>query len=280
MHRFLQELRNDAFQSAHPVLQAAYAQYGLASIHPFADGNGRVARALASVYTYRAVSIPPLILADRRQEYYLALEAADQGNYSPFADFMLDRCLDAVQLVYESVQNASLPPLSDTLNQLRALYMTRGGYSHQEVDEAGYKLLELAHQELEEFVGKNTVNAQGIQVSVNIQGSGYKTRANFCPPVSQGGRRFHIIFASAPPAQAQVERHFTLEIPQDCGVDDDLLISSPTPGEIFSARVNEVVPHPTGALQMRLRLWAERVLTRGLQELKEEATQALKRQGY
>jgi Fic family protein len=281
MYRLLQELRSDVFQSAHPVLQAAYAHYGLASIHPFADGNGRVARALASVYTYRAVSIPPLILTDNRQEYYLALEAADQGNYSPFVDFMLDRCLDAVQLVNESVQSAALPPLSDTLHQLRALYMTRGGYSHQEVDEAGYKLLELAHRELGEFVGKNNVNAQGIRVIINGQAIDYKvTRANFRPPVSQGGRKLQIIFVSALPAQAQVERHFTLEIPQDCGVDDDLLIGSPTPSEIFGARVNEIVPNPTTALQMRLRLWAERVLADGLQALKEKATQALKQRGY
>ncbi len=31
--------------------------------HPFADGNGRVARALASVFTYRAISMPIMILS-------------------------------------------------------------------------------------------------------------------------------------------------------------------------------------------------------------------------
>jgi len=281
MHRFLQELRSDAFQSAHPVLQSAYAHYVLVAIHPFADGNGRVARALASVYTYRAASVPPLILADNREDYYKTLEGADQRDYSTFADFMLDRCLDAVQLVHESVQSASLPPLSATLNQLRALYMTRGGYSHQEVDAAGYKLLEFAQQELEEVRGKNMVNVQGIQVRVNRQVIDYKvTRPSFRPPVSQGGRKLQIVFATEPPAQAQIERSFTLEIPQDCGVDDDLSICSQTTSEIFGARVNEVVPNPTSALQMRLRVWAERILAHGLQELKEKATQALKQQGY
>jgi len=45
MARLVAELRSDAFLTAHPVLQAAYAHYGLVAIHPFADGNGRVARA-------------------------------------------------------------------------------------------------------------------------------------------------------------------------------------------------------------------------------------------
>src|SRR6185369_6639472 len=51
MYRFCQEIRSEAFRDAHPVLQASYAHYGLVMIHPFADGNGRVARALGSVFT-------------------------------------------------------------------------------------------------------------------------------------------------------------------------------------------------------------------------------------
>jgi Fic family protein len=58
MARLVAELRSDAFLGAHPVVQAAYAHYCLAVVHPFADGNGRVARALASAFTYRAISMP------------------------------------------------------------------------------------------------------------------------------------------------------------------------------------------------------------------------------
>jgi len=60
MHRFVEQLHHDDFAAAHPVLQAAYAHYCLVAVHPFQDGNGRVARALASVYLYRnrAASVP------------------------------------------------------------------------------------------------------------------------------------------------------------------------------------------------------------------------------
>jgi Fic family protein len=57
------------------------AHYAFVAIHPFADGNGRVARALASVFTYRAYSVPVLILAESRNDYLTNLEAADRSNH-------------------------------------------------------------------------------------------------------------------------------------------------------------------------------------------------------
>jgi Fic family protein len=80
MARLISELRSEGLMAAHPVLQAAYAHYGLVVIHPFADGNGRVARALASAFTYRAISMPIMILSEHKESYLDALEAADQGN--------------------------------------------------------------------------------------------------------------------------------------------------------------------------------------------------------
>jgi Fic family protein len=73
MHRLVEEMRSEHFLTAHPVLQASYAHYALVAIHPFSDGNGRVARALASVFVYRARSIPFLVLADQLPPYFAAL---------------------------------------------------------------------------------------------------------------------------------------------------------------------------------------------------------------
>jgi Fic family protein len=53
MGRLIEELRTKEFLAAHPVVQAAYAHYAFVCVHPFVDGNGRVARALASVFLYR-----------------------------------------------------------------------------------------------------------------------------------------------------------------------------------------------------------------------------------
>ncbi len=97
--RLSAELDSEEFLSAPSVVQAAYAHYAFILIHPFADGNGRVARALASVYLYRSPGVPLVIFSDQRDSYLDALEHADVGNQAAFTRFVEARTLDAVQLV-------------------------------------------------------------------------------------------------------------------------------------------------------------------------------------
>jgi Fic family protein len=80
MHRHCADLRSDDFLRAQPVLQASYAHYGLVVIHPFADGNGQVARALVSVFTYRSHGAPILILAENQEEYPTSLDHPRHGT--------------------------------------------------------------------------------------------------------------------------------------------------------------------------------------------------------
>ncbi len=150
MHRLCEELRSEAFEDAHPVLQAAYAHYAFVVIHPFADGNGRVARALASIYMYRLHSVPLLILMDTRDEYISALEDADGKNYQSFVDFVLERALDGIQLVKESMDAAEAPRADDVIAKLQKLYVTKGGYTHEEIDQAGVSLLAAFREELQQ----------------------------------------------------------------------------------------------------------------------------------
>jgi Fic family protein len=48
--------------------------------HPFQDGNGRVARTLASLIFIRQGLFPIVITRNDRQEYINASEAADKGE--------------------------------------------------------------------------------------------------------------------------------------------------------------------------------------------------------
>ena len=104
--RLMDELATPAFTAAHPIVQAAYAHYGYVCIHPFADGNGRVARALASVYLYRNPGVPLVIFADQRNPYLDALEAADDGRRNPFVHFIAERVIDTVMMVIESITHS------------------------------------------------------------------------------------------------------------------------------------------------------------------------------
>ena len=65
MTRLVETAAGSAFSDLHPVAQAAYLHHALLHVRPFADGNGRVARALASGCLLRAASIPLVQLAER-----------------------------------------------------------------------------------------------------------------------------------------------------------------------------------------------------------------------
>ena len=64
-------------------VEAAWLHHRFTQIHPFQDGNGRVARALASLVFLRAGWFPLVVVSDEhRDEYIAALEKADHGDMS------------------------------------------------------------------------------------------------------------------------------------------------------------------------------------------------------
>lgn len=63
-----------------PELQAAWLHHRFTQIHPFQDGNGRVARTLASLVLIQAGLFPLVVTRDDKVAYLDALEAADNGD--------------------------------------------------------------------------------------------------------------------------------------------------------------------------------------------------------
>jgi Fic family protein len=150
MDRLIRELRSAEFLAAHPVLQAAYAHYAFVAIHPFADGNGRVARALASAYLYRRPGVPLVIFADQKDEYLDALEEADSGNAQRFVQFVEDRVADIVGIIQVATTGPDAPPTSASLASLRRGFLGREGLSLDELDAIANRIQGAATAELQE----------------------------------------------------------------------------------------------------------------------------------
>ena len=70
-----------------PVVQAAWLHHAFSQIHPFVDGNGRVARVLATLVLVKAGLPPFTVTRDMRTRYIQALESADIGDSRPLLDF-------------------------------------------------------------------------------------------------------------------------------------------------------------------------------------------------
>jgi Fic family protein len=125
MERLVSEVTSARFLAAHPVVQAAYAHYAFVCIHPFADGNGRVARALASLYLFRGLGIPLVVYADQRNQYLDALEAADAGDPSNLMAFFAERAIDGLNYLVAALPSLDRSGVESSANQLPA--SMRGG---------------------------------------------------------------------------------------------------------------------------------------------------------
>ncbi|MBZ8181135.1 Fic family protein [Oscillatoria salina] len=69
-------------QKVPPEIEAAWLHHRFTQIHPFQDGNGRVARCLASLVFIQASWFPLVLTRDNRADYIAALEKADEGDLS------------------------------------------------------------------------------------------------------------------------------------------------------------------------------------------------------
>ncbi len=74
-----------------PEVEAAWIHHRFTQIHPFQDGNGRIARSLASLIFLRAGWFPLVITRDIRAEYIKALECADRGELKPLVALFTQR---------------------------------------------------------------------------------------------------------------------------------------------------------------------------------------------
>ncbi|GHJ49744.1 hypothetical protein Cs7R123_70860 [Catellatospora sp. TT07R-123] len=70
-------------EGAHPVVRATWLHHRFIRIHPFADGNGRVARALTLLALLRGRYAPLVVDRRNRPDYIAALDAANDGDLRP-----------------------------------------------------------------------------------------------------------------------------------------------------------------------------------------------------
>ncbi|MBS1715334.1 MAG: Fic family protein [Armatimonadetes bacterium] len=71
-----------------PEVASAWIHHRFTQIHPFQDGNGRVARALATLVFLRAGLFPVVVNREVRTEYIRALEQADAGDLTPLVEVL------------------------------------------------------------------------------------------------------------------------------------------------------------------------------------------------
>lgn len=88
----------DENKQLHPVALAARLHYKFVRIHPFDDGNGRIARLLMN-YVLLKNNLPPAIIQSADKKNYLfALNLADTGNMDAFIEYIAQQLIRSLQL--------------------------------------------------------------------------------------------------------------------------------------------------------------------------------------
>ena len=97
----------------HPIELAAFAHKNIATIHPFGDGNGRVARLAMNTILIQHGYLPAIIPPILRNDYIAALKEANFGSDLNFKKFIARSAYEELLSMYRHLGDASPKAVSD-----------------------------------------------------------------------------------------------------------------------------------------------------------------------
>jgi Fic family protein len=278
MQRLIEEVNSPDFNAAHPALQASYAHYAFVCVHPFADGNGRVSRALASTFLYRSPGVPLVIFADQKGDYLDALELADGGDNTAFIRFVTERAIDTIGMVQAQLASASEPDVATQLRDLAPLLSGKDGLPHTEIDAIATRLYDSIDDAFEAQVRANPLS-QGLTATVQRADVGGRVRIDGFREVPGNPKPVYVNVSSPAPAQASTTRSYTIAIAKPGTEGPDFVCQAE--GEvILEILLREIYPVVRSAFTYRAEAMALREVRRMVASTAAKAEKSLRDAGY
>jgi fido (protein-threonine AMPylation protein) len=108
-----------------PEIESAWLHHRFVQIHPFQDGNGRLARTLATLIFIRAGWFPLIVKSEKRSSYIDALEMGDQGDLIPLIRFFTEIAVETFSQAFDLKKQLSGVPaaLEDLQSRLSANHL-------------------------------------------------------------------------------------------------------------------------------------------------------------
>jgi len=280
MHRLIDTLSTELFEQAHPCLQSSYAHYALVVVHPFADGNGRVARALASVYLLKIASVPLILFADQKGPYFDSLARADRGARRSFVSYMTARAIESVLLVADTLRANTLTSPNEEALAIRSLYTTAAGLTHEQLDRAAANLFDATFTALTDQIGRSDVGEE-ISASVDKQPYGY---ASYGPlvrvPVEPSPRSIIVRLTTEAPAKGEVVTNLLTFVSRKDAVRFVAEMRLEPEGDSLAVSVEDLYPSVTMAATLRIDAWVQAALSVLLRVLGARAADNLRVRGF
>lgn len=263
MARLVEEVRGDRFEAAHPAAQAAYVHHAFVRIHPFADGNGRVARVLASVPLLQALSVPLVVYADQRPQYLEALRSTDAGDRTALVRFVADRALDVLDLLANGLDDEA----PSFLARLRAARPP--GLTGEELGSLARRLVALLDEEwrrhVEVLQGDDDVVHGETSLSLREQRGDELDGTSPLPP--RHDLTLHTRLTATGPHPVTVHARVWLGLVQREEDPFVLRVGSTHGPDRLDVRVDDLRPEVATAFRLRASAWARRLVGAQLEEL-------------
>jgi hypothetical protein len=268
------------FEKAAAILQASWLHYAFILVHPFSDGNGRVARLLGSLCLFRRVSAPLLVYAEERSRYFSALREADEGRYESFVAFCARSVQSAFDLLRLGGRTAQVPDVAASIHELKRAYVTQGGIAYERVDGIAKKLLLHFRERLAELINEARADAPAGELrfsSLNLESEpppepGYR--------VPRAGGAIAYQWDSTPPIEASITGVLKVEHPKDAAMQDTVRIRwAPSRAQAqtevaFEATVESLLDGMTQRLQMEAEMAVRYVVGKLIAQLAAAARDA------
>jgi len=162
-----------------PDIEAAWLHHRFTLIHPFTDGNGRVARCLATLVLLKAHWFPLVLTRDDRPAYIDALRSADGGDLGSlvalFGKLQAKAIRHALSLSEEAIRGHTV--IHGILGAVKAKYARIREEQNQRKNQAlliGDALQTMAYQRLREA-------AREVDEAIGSEGEGFRAFAYGSP---------------------------------------------------------------------------------------------------
>lgn len=105
----------------HPLILASFFHHRFAAIHPFDDGNGRMARLLMNLILMQNHFTPAVIRQNDRENYYSVLSQADAGEYLPFIEYIGEYLTHSMEIFIKGAKGEDIEEPDDLDKEIKLL---------------------------------------------------------------------------------------------------------------------------------------------------------------
>lgn len=114
--------------TVNPILVSAEFHYRFIRIHPFDDGNGRMARIIMNFILMQFGFPPVIIKTEDKVNYFAALQMADAGNIETFVNYIAHNLNRSLEIMIAGAKGESIEEEDDLDKEIALLEQKLNGF--------------------------------------------------------------------------------------------------------------------------------------------------------